>query len=43
MQDFYVSEDLSVRDASGALVQTIYGGDGVDPIKIKMAEEAKKK
>jgi DNA-directed RNA polymerase subunit A' len=30
MQDFYVDENLSVRDASGALIQTIYGGDGVD-------------
>ncbi len=31
MQDFYVDKDLSVRDASGALIQTLYGGDGVDP------------
>jgi DNA-directed RNA polymerase subunit A' len=31
MQDFYVDENLSVKDASGALIQTIYGGDGVDP------------
>jgi DNA-directed RNA polymerase subunit A' len=33
MQDFYTAEDLSVRDASGALIQTIYGGDGMDPTK----------
>ncbi len=31
MQDFYVDKDLSVRDASGALIQTLYGGDGIDP------------
>ncbi len=43
MQDFYVSKDLSVRDASGALVQTLYGGDGVDPTKEKMAQEQKAK
>ena len=38
MQDFYIGEDSSVRDASGALVQTIYGGDGVDPSKEKLGE-----
>ena len=30
MQDFYVDTNLRVRDASGALIQTIYGGDGMD-------------
>lgn len=38
MQDFYVAEDLSVRDAAGALIQTIYGGDGIDPSKEKLSE-----
>jgi DNA-directed RNA polymerase subunit A' len=33
MQDFYTDENLSVKDASGALIQTIYGGDGIDPTK----------
>ena len=33
MQDFYVDDNLSVKDASGALIQTIYGGDGVDPTR----------
>ncbi len=33
MQDFYVDKNLSVKDASGALVQILYGGDGVDPTK----------
>lgn len=37
MQDFYVEKDLSVRDASGAVVQTIYGGDGIDPINDSFA------
>ena len=39
MQDFYVDEDLSVKDASGSLIQTIYGGDGIDPTKEKIAKE----
>ncbi len=39
MQDFYVGDDGSVRDASNALVQTIYGGDGIDPIKEKMSKK----
>ena len=43
LQDLYVKEDLSVRDASGAIIQTIYGGDGIDPIKVKFAEEKVKK
>lgn len=38
MQDFYVADDMSVRDASGSLIQTIYGGDGVDPSKEKLGE-----
>ena len=38
MQDFYIGTDLSVRDASGVLIQTIYGGDGIDPTKERMAK-----
>jgi DNA-directed RNA polymerase subunit A' len=37
MQDFYVEKNLSVKDASGALIQTIYGGDGIDPTKEQIA------
>lgn len=37
MQDFYVDENLSVKDASGSLIQTIYGGDGIDPTKEREA------
>ncbi|MDE1871593.1 MAG: DNA-directed RNA polymerase subunit A' [Candidatus Micrarchaeota archaeon] len=36
MQDFYVDENLSVKDASGSLIQTIYGGDGIDPTKERL-------
>jgi DNA-directed RNA polymerase subunit A' len=38
MQDFYVDENLSVKDASGSLIQTIYGGDGIDPTKERIEE-----
>ncbi len=31
MQDFYVADGYSVKDASGSLIQTIYGGDAADP------------
>jgi DNA-directed RNA polymerase subunit A' len=31
MQDFYVDTNLSVKDASGSLIQTLYGGNGIDP------------
>ncbi len=39
MQDFYVAEDLSVKDASGALIETLYGGDGIDPTKELVAKK----
>lgn len=35
LQDFIVSEDLSVRDAEGKIIQYIYGGDGKDPMFVK--------
>jgi len=34
MQDYYVYNDISVRDANNNLIETVYGGDGVDPIKV---------
>ena len=43
MQDFYVEKDMSVRGAGGALLQTIYGGDGVDPMMAAAASAAKKR
>ncbi|MGC8662196.1 MAG: DNA-directed RNA polymerase subunit A' [Candidatus Micrarchaeia archaeon] len=33
LQDYYVERDMSVRDVHGSLIQTIYGGDGIDPVK----------
>jgi DNA-directed RNA polymerase subunit A' len=39
MQDFYVDENLSVKDASGSLIQTIYGGDGIDPTKERLEKD----
>ncbi len=43
MQDFYVEKDMSVRGAGGALLQTVYGGDGIDPMMAGAANAAKKK
>ena len=39
LQDLSVHEDLTVRDASGKLIQTVYGGDGKDPMKLKKVGE----
>jgi len=38
VQDFYVDTNLRVRDASGSLIQTIYGGDAIDPTKELIAK-----
>jgi len=34
LQDLVVQKDRSVRDSRGTLVQFIYGGDGLDPMKV---------
>ena len=39
MMDFYVDSDLSVKDANGELIQTLYGGDGIDPTLEAMAHQ----
>jgi len=39
LQDLSVRNDLTVRDASGRIVQTLYGGDGKDPMKLKKIGE----
>ncbi len=39
MQDFYVDTNLSVKDASGSLIQTVYGDDGLDPSMELLANE----
>ncbi|MGC8652270.1 MAG: DNA-directed RNA polymerase subunit A' [Candidatus Micrarchaeia archaeon] len=41
MQDFYIDENLAVKDASNALIETVYGGDGVDPTKELIEKEEK--
>ncbi len=38
LQDYYVYEDNSVRDVHGNMIETIYGGDAIDPIKVKLAK-----
>lgn len=38
LQDLMVTEDLSVKDADGKIVQYIYGGDGKDPMFAKTEE-----
>ena len=38
LQDYYVDYDLTVRDVHGKLLQTIYGGDGIDPVKEMIKE-----
>jgi len=39
LQDLMVYPDLSVRDSGGRIVQTLYGGDGLDPMKIMKSGE----
>ncbi len=35
LQDMYTDETLAVRDARGTVVQSIYGGDGIDPMMVR--------
>jgi len=35
LQDLVVNPDMTVRDSRGVIVQYMYGGDGIDPIKTK--------
>ena len=39
LQDLIVLEDLTVRDAGGKIIQTIYGGDGQDPMFSKTKDD----
>jgi DNA-directed RNA polymerase subunit A' len=40
LQDLSVHGDLTVRDSSGKIIETLYGGDGKDPMKLtKVGEE----
>ena len=38
LQDYYVFSDNSVRDVSNNLIQTVYGGDAIDPTKVGFAK-----
>lgn len=38
LQDYYVEKDFSVRDVHGRLIQTVYGGDAIDPVKERLKE-----
>ncbi|MDE1860854.1 MAG: DNA-directed RNA polymerase subunit A' [Candidatus Micrarchaeota archaeon] len=45
LQDYFIEEDFSVRDAGNNIVETIYGGDKISPISVQLAkmEEQEKK
>ncbi len=43
LQDYYVVHDSSVRDVNNNIIETIYGGDGVDPTKVEFEEGKKEK
>ncbi|MGC8538501.1 MAG: DNA-directed RNA polymerase subunit A' [Candidatus Micrarchaeia archaeon] len=43
LQDYYVNKDESVRDIHGNIIETLYGGDGVDPIKVRFTDYLEKK
>ncbi len=39
LQDYYVLFDSSVRDVGNNVIQTLYGGDGIDPTRVNFAKE----
>jgi DNA-directed RNA polymerase subunit A' len=42
LQDLYIERDFSVRDTSNNIVQTMYGGDGLEPVTIQFVKLAEK-
>ena len=42
LQDYYIYKDKSVRDTYGNIIETIYAGDGIDPMKVLLAKLGKK-
>ena len=38
LQDYYVKNDLSVRDVNNNIIQTLYGGDGINPTESRFAD-----
>ncbi len=43
LQDYYVREDLSVRDVNNNIIQTVYGGDGMNPMSVQLVEMEEEK
>ena len=43
LQDYYVEQDLSVRDVYGNMIETVYAGDGIDPVKLSFTKIKEKK
>ncbi len=41
MQDYYVIADFSVRDVNNNIIETIYGGDGIDPTRVGFIKKKK--
>ncbi len=39
LQDYYVRNDLSVRDVNNNIIQTIYGGDAINPMRARFSKE----
>ena len=42
LQDLYIEKDFSVRDTANNVVQTSYGGDGMEPVATQFAKMAEK-
>ena len=42
LQDYYVVFDSSVRDVNNNMIQTIYGGDAIDPTKVNFVKAEEK-
>ncbi|MDE1851436.1 MAG: DNA-directed RNA polymerase subunit A' [Candidatus Micrarchaeota archaeon] len=43
LQDYCIDEDYSVRDANNNIIQTIYGGDAINPINVQLSKISAKK
>jgi DNA-directed RNA polymerase subunit A' len=41
LQDYYVIQDNSVRDVNNNMIETIYGGDAIDPTKVGFVKAKK--
>ncbi|MCL5239206.1 MAG: DNA-directed RNA polymerase subunit A' [Candidatus Marsarchaeota archaeon] len=41
LQDYYVLQDNTVRDVNNNVIETIYGGDAIDPTKVEFLKQKK--